>query len=296
MNTLQRVEVDEDQMSIGEIVAILLGAKWQILAAIIVFASMAGLAAWLLPKSYRAAVLLSPVTSNGSSQLGALGSIVSQIGGFAGLAGLAGAGDSKKSESIAVLQSEALTEKYIVENNLLPVLFWKAWDAKAGKWKTGNPEWIPTPWKANNLFKKQVRTVTIEAKSGLVTLSIKWKDPQTAAKWANDLVALTNDYQRTKAIDETDRNIAFLNDQALKSNVVEVRQAIYKILESEISKGMVARGSREYAFKILDPAVAPERPTTPPPPIWISAGAFGGLLLSSAVAILRARWRMSARK
>jgi len=129
-----------------------------------------------------------------------------------------------------------------------------------------------------------------------VTLSIKWKDPQTAAKWANDLVAMTNDYQRGKAIEETDRNIAFLNDQALKSNVVEVRQAIYKILESEISKGMVARGSREYAFKILDPAVAPEKPSTPPPPIWILAGAFVGLLLSSAVVLLTFKWRMSARK
>jgi uncharacterized protein involved in exopolysaccharide biosynthesis len=296
MNTLQRVEVDEDQMSIGEIVGILLGEKWLILAATIVFASMAALAAWLLPKSYRAAVLLAPVTNTGSNQLGALGSIVSQIGGFAGLAGLAGGGDSKKSESIAVLQSEALTEKYIVENNLLPVLFWKKWDAKAGKWKTGDPEWTPTPWKANNLFKNRVRSVTSDAKSGLVTLSIKWKDPQTAAKWANDLVAMTNDYQRGRAIEETDRNIAFLNDQALKNNVVEVKQAIYKILESEISKGMVARGSREYAFKILDPAVAPEKPTTPPPPIWILAGAFGGLFLSSVVVLLRSRWRMSARK
>jgi uncharacterized protein involved in exopolysaccharide biosynthesis len=129
-----------------------------------------------------------------------------------------------------------------------------------------------------------------------VTLTIKWRDPHTAAKWANDLVAITNDYLRGKAIEETDRNIAFLNDQALKNNVVEVKQAIYKVLESEISKGMVARGSREYAFKILDPAVAPERPTSPDPPIWILGGAFGGLFLSSAVVLLRSRSRMRAGK
>jgi uncharacterized protein involved in exopolysaccharide biosynthesis len=291
MNAQQQFEVDEDQINFGEIFDILLSGKWQILAATIVFASMAALAAWLLPKSYRAGVLLSPVTSTGSSQLGALGSIVSQIGGFASLAGLSAGGDSKKSESTAVLQSEALTEKYIVENNLLPVLFWQKWDAKAGKWKTGDPEWTATPWKANNLFKKQVRSVTSDAKTGLVTLTIKWRDPHTAAKWANDLVAITNDYLRSRAIEETDRNIAFLSDQALKNNVVEVRQSIYKIMESEISKGMVARGSREYAFKILDPAVAPEKPTSPDPPIWILAGAFTGLLLSSAVVLLRERMR-----
>jgi uncharacterized protein involved in exopolysaccharide biosynthesis len=296
MNAQQPLEMDEDQISLGEIFNILLSRKWQILAATIVFASIAALAAWLLPKSYRAAVLLSPVTNSGSSQLGALGSIVSQIGGFASLAGLSGGGDSKKSEATAVLQSEALTEKYIVENSLLPVLFWQKWDAKAGTWKAGDAESIPTPWKANNLFKKQVRSVTSDPKTGLVTVTIKWRDPQTAAKWANDLVAITNDYLRSKSIEETDRNIAFLNDQALKNNVVEVKQAIYKIMESEISKGMVARGSREYAFKILDPAVPPEKSTSPDPPIWILGGAFGGLLLSSAIVLLTSRARMRTGK
>jgi uncharacterized protein involved in exopolysaccharide biosynthesis len=292
MNAQQQLEVDEDQIRLGEIFGILLSGKWPILATAIVFASMAALAAWLLPKSYRAVVLLSPVTNTGSSQLGSLGSIISQVGGFASLAGLSVGSDSKKSESTAVLQSEALTEKYIVENNLLPVLFRQQWDAKAGKWKSTDPERIPTPWKANNLFKNKVRRVTSDAKTGLVTLTITWRDPKTAAKWANDLVAITNDYLRGKAIAETDRDIAFLNEEALKTNVVEARQAVYKILESEISKGMVARGSREYAFKILDPAVPPEKPTTPDPPIWILAGAFVGLLLSSAVVFFRSRSRM----
>ena len=289
----QQVKGDEDEISFGETFGILLEWKWQIFAATIIFAAAAALAAWVLPKSYKAVVLLSPVTNAGGNQLGAMGSIVSQLGQVASLAGVPVGSDSKKSESIAVLQSEALTEKYIVGNNLLPVLFERQWDTKTGKWKTNNPQQIPTLWKANELFKKQVRSVSSDTKTGLVALTIKWKDPNTAAKWANDLVAITNDYLRGKAIDETDRNIAFLNDQALKNNVVEVRQAIYKILESEISKGMVARGSKEFAFKILDPAVAPGKPTSDPV-TWILAGAFGGLLLSSTAVLLRSGSRKRA--
>jgi uncharacterized protein involved in exopolysaccharide biosynthesis len=296
MNTRQQVEVDKDQISLGEAFSILLEKKWQILATTIAFTLAAALAAWLLPKSYKAAVLLSPVSNTGSNQLGAMGSLVSQLGQFASLAGVPAGGDSKKSESIAVLQSEALTEKYIAGNNLLPVLFEWKWDAETGKWKTNDPKRIPTLWKANELFKKQVRFVGNDTKTGLVMLTITWKDPHTAAKWANDLVAMTNDYLRGRAIDESDRNIAFLNDQALKNNVVEVRQAIYKILESEISKGMMARGSKEYAFKILDPAVPPDKPTSPDPVIWIPAGLFGGLLLSSAVVLLRSGPRLKATK
>src|ERR1700719_4396258 len=130
MNARQQVEVDEDQFNPGETLVILLEKKWQILAITIVFASVAALAAWLLPKSYKGLVLLSPVSNTGGSQLGAASSILSQLGGIASLAGLPVGGDSKKSESIAVLQSEALTEKYIIENNLLPVLFKEKWDAK----------------------------------------------------------------------------------------------------------------------------------------------------------------------
>jgi uncharacterized protein involved in exopolysaccharide biosynthesis len=296
MNARQQFEVNDDHFSLEETLGVLRGAKWQILASTLVFASVAALAAWLLPNSYKAVVLLSPVSNVGGGQLGAMSSIASQLGGFASLTGIAVGSDSKKSESIAVLQSEALTEKYIAGNNLLPVLFKQKWDEETEKWKTSDPQQIPTLWKANQLFKNRIRYVASDTKTGLVTLTITWKDPQTAAKWANDLVAITNDYLRTKAIEESDRNIAFLNDQALKSNVVEVKQTIYKILESEISKGMVARGSKEYAFKILDPAVAPEKPTSPNPPIWILAGSFGGLLLGSAAVLLISGSRMRATK
>jgi uncharacterized protein involved in exopolysaccharide biosynthesis len=282
MTPQQQPDIDDEQFELREAISTLWRKKWLIFAVTFVFAVAAALAAWLAQKSYKAVVVLSAVSNVGSSQLGSVGSLVSQLGGVASLAGLSVGGDSKKSESIAVLQSEAITEKYIAENNLMPVLFERQWDKNTGKWKPMSAKRMPTLWKANDYFKKRVRSVVSETKTGLVTLTITWKDAQTAAKWANDLVALTNDYLRGKAIDETDRDIAFLNDQALKTNVVEAKQAIYKILESEISKGMIARGSKEYAFRILDPAFAPDRPSSPIPALWISVATLAGLILSSA--------------
>jgi len=281
-------------MNLGEAFGILWRKKWQIFAVTIGFASVAALAAWLLPKSYKASVLLAAVSTTSSSQLGGMGSLVSQLGGFASLAGLSIGGDSKKSESLGVLQSEALTEKYIGQNNLLPVLFEEKWDKTKGKWKTDDPKRIPTLWKANIYFKRNIRFVSTDTKTGLVTLTITWKDPHVAAKWANDLVAIANEYLRGRAIEETDRNMAFLTNEALKTTVVEAKQAIYRILESEISKGMIARGSSEYAFKILDPAVAPDKPNSPDPPLWIMAAIFAGLILSSAVVLLKSGSRIRA--
>jgi uncharacterized protein involved in exopolysaccharide biosynthesis len=286
MNAQQQFELERDHFNVAESFEILWRKRWQILVVTVSCGVLASLAAFLLPKRYKASVLLSAVSTTNASQLGGMSSLVSQIGGFASLAGLSVGGDSKKAESIAVLQSEALTERYIREHNLLPILYEGQWDKIKAGWKSDDPKKIPTLWKANQYFKKSVRFVGTDTKTGLVTLTITWKDPQTAAKWANDLVEITNDYLRGKAIAETDRDIAFLTDEALKTNVVEAKQAIYRILESEISKGMLARGSNEYAFKILDPAVAPDKPSSPIPFLWISAGIFGGLLLSSAVVLL----------
>jgi uncharacterized protein involved in exopolysaccharide biosynthesis len=283
----------EDEVTLSDLFAVLWRGRWFIVGTTAAITVVAGIAAFVTPKSYRAQVVLSPVSSvPGAGELGgALGSLASQFGGLASLAGISVGGDSKREESIAVLQSEALTRKYIQDNDLLPTLYSKRWDAEKGAWKPDNPKKIPTLWQANQFFKKKIRNVTTDAKTGLVTLSITWKDATTAAKWANDLVEMTNNYLRTKAIQESERNILYLNDQAAKTKVVEGKQAIYKILETEINKVMLARGSNEYAFRIVDPAVAPEKAHSPQKLIWLLAGMFGGACLSAFIVLARSSSR-----
>jgi uncharacterized protein involved in exopolysaccharide biosynthesis len=146
-------------------------------------------------------------------------------------------------------------------------------------------------WKANRLFDKSVRRVTMSGKTGLVSLTITWTDPALASKWANDLVHLTNDYLRNKAIEETQRNISYLNAEAAKTNVIEARQAIFSVLRNEIDRAMLARGSQEYAFKVLDPAVQPELASSPVKKLWTLAGFGGGLFLAMLFSYLRTAWR-----
>jgi len=168
-------------------------------------------------------------------------------------------------------------------------LYESQWDEQHKQWKTHEPDKIPTVWKANQRFEKSIRNVTTNAKSGLVTMTITWKDPKIAARWANELVETTNTYLRTKAIEEAERNISYLDSEAAKTNIVEVRQAIFQILQSEINKEMLARGSEEYAFKIVDPADAPERAVSPKKAMWILGGFLLGLLVSVQIAFLRSR-------
>jgi len=291
MDSLNMTPVRQDEISLAELLEVVRRWKWGILSFALVCTFAVGVVAWLMPKTYKAVIVISPVTDDArGAQLGGLGSLISEFGGLASLAGLSMRGDTKRAESLTVLQSEALTERYIEQNNLLPVLFESKWDAQKQAWKETDPSKIPTLWKANEYFKKKVRSITSDSKTGIVTLGIAWKDAEVAAKWANELVSITNDYLRRKAIDESQRNIAYLNQQAAKTDVVQAKQAIYAILQTEINREMLARGSDEYAFKILDPARPPERPSSPKPLLWIAIAFFGSLLLALLAAFARVVW------
>jgi len=270
-------------------IVLLWEAKWLVSGVTLGFAILAAIAAFVIPKQYEAVVVMSPVSTSGAGgQMGALGSMASQFGGLAALAGISVTGDSGKSESIAVLQSESLTDTYIRQNGLLPVLFSKKWDAQRNTWKSQDPQDIPTVWKANKLFDESIRKVVINAKTGIVTLTITWREPKLAATWANGLVSMTNDYLRNKTIREAERNIDYLNGEAAKSNVVEVKQAVYSIMKTEINREMIARGSNEYAFKIIDPAVPPELASSPRKSLWVLVGLAVGLMVSVLVVFIRA--------
>jgi len=281
--------VETEEMRRGELVRLLWAGGWLVLCVTVAVTVATGVASFFVQKTYEASILLSPVSMNSTSgTLGGLSSLGASLGGLAALAGVSVGGDTKKAESIAVLQSEGLTETYIQQRNLLPVLYYDKWDARTQKWKETDPKKVPTLWKANQYFKKKVRSISIDNKTGLVTLTIAWQDPQLAAMWANDLVRMANSYLRQQALDEADRNIAFLYAEAARSNVVEVRQGIYNVLEQEIKQEMLARGTNEYAFKVLDAAKPPEKAASPQKVVWILMGGFVGAVLSVLLVLARA--------
>jgi uncharacterized protein involved in exopolysaccharide biosynthesis len=244
--------------------------------------------AFSLTPEYEATVVLMPVAdTDAGDRLGSLGSAISQFGGLASLAGLSPANGSLKVEALATLQSEALTDKYIQQNNLLPILYRRKWDAARLRWKSSDPSDIPTLWKANRYFRDHIRSVIENARTGVVSMTVTWRDPREAAKWANDLVAITNDYLRTKAIEEGERNIAFLEEQTKRNTVVSIQQAISSLTETELKKVMLAQSREQYALKVLDPATVPEKQAFPLPMIWIPTAFCCGLFVGILFVLLR---------
>lgn len=246
------------------------------------------LIAFLLPPIYRAEVLLAPVSEDKSESLSA---IASQYGDLASLAGInMGPSKDKTAVHIAALKSRSLSVPYIKEANLMPVLFASKWDAEKKQWKDNSD--APTDWKAFELWDRNIRRVNQDKRTGLVTLIVEWKDPVLAAKWANDFVRHVNNRLRIEAVEEAEKSIAYLEKQLPTTSSMEVQQAIFRLIETQTKKKMVASTHDEYAFNVVDPAVIPEKKQRPRRTTIVLAGLLLGLIVAVGAVLVMDRIRL----
>lgn len=277
-----------DEMSLKDLVLLVWRQKILVGVLLLVCTLCATAFALSLPRQYRATVELMPVSTNSAG--GRLAGQSASLSDLTSLIGISIGGDSDRYESVAVLESRELTAQYIHDNDLIPLLFppSRSWVGRLARKIL--PKSRLTLWRATNRFEK-IRNVTEDRRTGIYTLSISWRDPVLAAKWANDLVKLTNDFLRAKAIAVSQQHIDYLKQQAAETDVAEVRTAIYAVLESEIKNVMLAKGPGDYALKVIDPAVTPETSNSPQIGVWAAGGFAVGLFLSMVVLFLRSAWR-----
>lgn len=285
------MESEGIDLTYSDMLRIIRGSWRLILLLTLGFGMLAGIAAFLMPPVYRAEVLL----ASASTEAGRGSSLSRLAGQLAPLAGLIGGLDTvggldAKEVRLATLRSRHFTEDFIRDKNLLPALFPQRWDASAQSWKLkdGKP-WIPAMGKAVKLFDEKIRKVSEDRRTGLITLAVEWREPEIAAQWANELVARANQSLRERAIGESKRSISFLEEELRKTSVVERQQIIYNLIESKIGEVMMGNARKDYAFLIIDPAVAPE-PSNFVRPKRIRAvfvGVFLGLFLGILYASIR---------
>ena len=244
------------QLTLDELLELTWRRRLLVIASVLVFAALAAAASFVMTPRWRAQVVIVPV--KGDDMRGVLSSALGQLGGLASLAGLGASGGGNKEENLQFLSSRGFLASFIEEEQLLPVLFAKKWDATQGRWIVDDPDDVPTIADGVRYMDTKVRSVQEERRTGIVTLSIVWKDPVVAARWANLMVERANRDLRARAIRDAEASKAYLNAELGKTDVVELRQSIYRLLENQIKTVMLASVRPDYAFRIIDPAVPPD--------------------------------------
>ena len=228
--------------------------KTMIIAIVFVLTAISIVVVLLMRPVYRSVVLLAPATVENVQ--GGIAALAGQLGGIVSLAGLSSSGSNLTEEAIAILTSRSFTKQFISKENLMPILFSDEWDEVNGQWDVNDPDNVPSDEDAYRLFNEDVRAVNAVKKSEMITLSIEWYDRDLAAEWANRLVWQLNQYLRSRDIAEAQKSIEFLNQELSKSNTVELRQGVSNLIERQIETVMLANVREQYAFRVLDPAVA----------------------------------------
>lgn len=264
------------EIDLLEVIKLLWDQKLLILIITIMGAIAGAGYAFLSTPIYESKALLAP----NKSERGA--SLPSGLDGLASLAGISIGTSADDTEALATLRSNAFIEDFIKENDLLPVLFADEWDAEASRWRANDPADWPNIEDGVELFNDEVRSVDEDVTTGMVTLTIRWSDPELAAEWVESLVQRVNERLRRRDLNTSSRRLGYLNDQLEKASLVELRQAISRLIENEIQTMMLAQAETEYAFKVIDPPRVPNEHVAPQRALVV----FGAVILGGALGVV----------
>jgi LPS O-antigen subunit length determinant protein (WzzB/FepE family) len=270
VNSKQPIEIERgDGIDVIAIVRVMWRYRYFVASVAILCALLAVVVALTAKEIFRAEVVVTTVHENGLSESGGL---AGQLGGLASLAGVQLGGGGADASAQGVLASRHLVEEFVRTQNLVPQL-------------TLNMGKRSTLWFAVKRFQDSVVTVHDDPLKGLTTVTMDWTDAATAAKWANDFIALANGLIRAHALEDAGRNVAYLNKQFAQTSQVEIQRSLSNLIESETKKLMLANGRVEFAFRIVDPAVAAEVRHSPRRTLLVISGTAIGIFLGTVCAL-----------
>lgn len=231
-------------------------------------------------KLYQAEVLVVPATQKSSSML-------DKYSGIAGLAGIniSSGADQIKEEALSVLRSRKFIKEFVSQHQLKKVLFREMWNSDTQAWKTesfnpiksikglfgsndgGNSKkgllpGEPSEWEVYNFF-ISILGVNENRLSSTISISIELPNPEEASKIANDIVSFINNTLRQENNQRAEKSVEYLQQQLRTIQIVELRSVIIKIIGEYLSNIAVSSAEDAYAFKVIDPAIAPEERSYP---------------------------------
>ena len=285
----------DDEIDLRELFAVLWACRVKIIAITAVFAVASVIYALSVPNQYKATILLSPSQSTNSGISGALG----QLGGLASLAGVSiGGGESNESQlAQEIMKSWGFVEGFIAENDLaVEVYAAEGWDKGSNKLQIDqdfyDPEtksWLveddfgqqgpPSSWELYESFSERL-TVSVDKKSGLISVSIEYYSPQIAKQWLDLYISSINKHMQERQMVKVTRNIEYLEAQIEKTAITEMQEVFYTIIEEQIKTKMLAEASPNYAFEAVSPSMVPAEKSQPKRALICILGILLGGMLS----------------
>lgn len=186
--------------------------------------------------------------------------------------------DNYKAVMLAHLKSRNFTMRFLDEHNIYRHFYPRHWSAEERAWKG---DFQPDRGESFTRFRDEIRLIEVDEETDIVTVSMRWTEPTLPRDWANLYVRTFNEYMRERTLLESARKQAFLEDRLRQSDVVDIQQSIYRLIEAQTAIVMLASAREEYVLEIIDPAARPYRSVNLSRKKKVLLGGLVGLLLSS---------------
>ena len=175
---------------------------------------------------------------------------------------------------------------------MMSVLYEHRWDAEAGDWQNDG-ESPPTLNDAYSLFRNDLMIVNTDELTGFVTVSLRWTEAESALEWLELLIQDLNAEIRTRERDEATRSLEFLRAELQRTDLTELRQALFQLSLAELQRLTLVNAREQFAFEVLDPPALPDADdfVSPNKPLALLASVSIGLILGILLALIATAWR-----
>ena len=255
---LNQVEIssEEKEFSFKDLLEAIWINKFFIIIFPLLVGSITALYSLTLPNMYRAEVLLASSESKSQNTSAA----------STGLAVLAGvslqSADTKTLIAIETLKSRKFISEFLIRHEALPALMAPiSWNSKEDILEVG--EYHGSIQEATKAFTKIFYVGKLSQNTPFVLMTIAHISPTQGRDWLEAMVKDLNQILSERDLAEVENSIKYLQEQINKTNVSDLQQLFYSMIEAQTGKAMLAEVRPEYVFRVIDPAIAPELKYSP---------------------------------
>jgi hypothetical protein len=255
---LNQVEIssEEKEFSFKDLLEAIWINKFLIIIFPLLVGSITALYTLTLPNMYRAEVLLASSESKSQNMSAA----------STGLAALAGVSlqstDNKTLIGMETLKSRKFISEFLIRHEALPALMAPiSWNSEEDILEVG--EYHGSIQQATKRFMAIFSAVKLSRNTPFVLLNIEHISPTQGRDWLEAMVKDLNQFLSERDLAEVENSIKYLQEQINKTNVSDLQQLFYSMIEAQTGKAMLAEVRPEYVFRVIDPAIAPELKYSP---------------------------------
>ena len=255
---LNQVEIssEEKEFSFKDLLEAIWINKFFIIIFPLLVGSITALYTLNLPNMYRAEVLLASSESKNQNTSAA----------STGLAVLAGVNlqstDNKTLIAIETLKSRKFISEFLIRHEALPALMAPiSWNSEEDILEVG--EYHGSIQQATKSFMDISYVGKLSQFTPFVLMTISHISPTQGRDWLEAMVKDLNQFLSERDLAEVENSIKYLQEQINKTNVSDLQQLFYSMIEAQTGKAMLAEVRPEYVFRVIDPAIAPELKYSP---------------------------------